>query len=384
MRKTEILAKYFGQLINFPEPKHKLEFSETTENLEEDIPPNAEKIKEAIKNLKNNRGSGEYSITAEFLNWSLSKIIKELKIIFEDIWRTERFPEEWKVISNILLNKIETTLDKQLDFKKAIDSVDTETLGKAIREFGVKNKLTNLIRETFTDTISKVKFMSEISNPLEINTDVRQGDGLSPLLFNCVLEKIGRIRKIKLIEQNIPTVTLGRKNKGIEICCLAFADDIAKVSDNLSSVTTQINPLDEIPNKAGLKISVEKIKIINNIKNAPKLLSRDIEKSAVEERLRKMEIAYGITKLDKLEVLERRIMRKILGPVKTTKVWNLISNDDIYRNKEDMTETIKNGRLQFFGYIYRIDESRLSKRILMYLWEEKATTSFDSRVKEII
>ncbi|XP_046831767.1 uncharacterized protein LOC124429927 [Vespa crabro] len=97
MRKTEIFAKYFGQLINFPEPKHKLEFSETTENLEEDIPPNAEKIKEAIKNLKNNRGSGEYSITAEFLNWSLSKIIKELKIIFEDIWRTGRFPEEWKV-----------------------------------------------------------------------------------------------------------------------------------------------------------------------------------------------------------------------------------------------------------------------------------------------
>ncbi|XP_035731235.1 uncharacterized protein LOC118445651 [Vespa mandarinia] len=391
----EILAKHFDQLLNCPEPKHKLDFSETTENLEEDIPPNAEEIKETINNLKNNKASGEDSITAELLKWSQSKIIEELQLIFEDILRTERFPEEWKValihplhekgdklnvdnyrgisllqtaykiISKILLNRIETTLDKQLgkyqagfrkgrscseqifnlisiirqrilnskdigvtfiDFKKAFDSVDRETIDKTIREFGVKNKLANLI-----------------------------------------------------------------------------------LLDNLKSATTQINLLEEIANKAGLKISVEKTKFITNIKNAPKFLTTDIglvekvkkfkylgeiiqenglEKSAVEEKLPKMEIAYGITKnfynkrLDKLEVLERRIMRKILGPVKTTKVWKLISNNEIYRNIEGITETTRKRRLQFFGHIYRMDESRLTKRILMYLWEKKATTSWIQEVKK--
>ncbi|XP_046831397.1 uncharacterized protein LOC124429780 [Vespa crabro] len=321
-----------------------------------------------------------------------------MKLIFEDIWRTESFPEEWKVALIHALHKKEDKRNdgiykgisllqtaykdifaKFLDFKKAIDSVDTENLGKAIREFGVKNKLANLIRETLTDTISKIKFMGEISNPIEINTDVRQGDGLSPPPFNCVLKIIGRITKIKIKEHNISLVTLGGKSKGIELCCLAFADGFAK--------------------RYWCNGKNKEIQIPSRINS-----TNGLEKSAVEERLRKMEIANGITKhyativnpeclyasdclvlnyrLDKLEVLERRIMRKILGPVKTTKVWNLISNDDIYRNKEDMTETIKNGRLQFFGYIYRIDESRLSKRILMYLWEEKATTSWIQEVKK--
>ena len=35
--------------------------------------------------------------------------------------------------------------------------------------------------------ISK-KCRGEISQPSKINTGVRQGDGLSPILFNCVLE----------------------------------------------------------------------------------------------------------------------------------------------------------------------------------------------------
>ena len=34
--------------------------------------------------------------------------------------------------------------------------------------------------------------------------------------------------------------------------------------------------------------------------------------------------------LDKLEILERRIIRKILGPRKTSEGWKLRSNDEIY------------------------------------------------------
>ena len=35
--------------------------------------------------------------------------------------------------------------------------------------------------------------------------------------------------------------------------------------------------------------------------------------------------------LDKLEILERRIIRKILGPRKTSESWKLRSNDEIYQ-----------------------------------------------------
>ena len=52
--------------------------------------------------------------------------------------------------------------------------------------------------------------------------------------------------------------------------------------------------------------------------------------------------------LEKLEILERRIIRKILGPRKTSEGWKLRSNDEIYRSTENITETVRNRRLVLF------------------------------------
>ena len=87
-------------------------------------------------------------------------------------------------------------------------------------------------------------------------------------------------------------------------------------------------------------------------------------------------------RLDRLEVLERRIIRKILGPVKTTEVWKLRSNDEIYRNIESITKSIRKRRLLFFGHIYRLNDSRLTKRIFKYLWEKKSSTNWIQEVKK--
>lgn len=62
-----------------------------------------------------------------------------------------------------------------IDFKKAIDSVDRETLDGIIREFGINIKLANTTKETLTGTTSNLKFMCELSRPFEIQTGVRQG-----------------------------------------------------------------------------------------------------------------------------------------------------------------------------------------------------------------
>lgn len=63
-----------------------------------------------------------------------------------------------------------------------------------LEEFGTHKKTLTLIKQSKTSTKSKVKFFSEISDSFEIKTAVRQGDGLSSILFNCVLGKV--IRKI--------------------------------------------------------------------------------------------------------------------------------------------------------------------------------------------
>ena len=75
--------------------------------------------------------------------------------------------------------------------------------------------------------------------------------------------------------------------------------------------------------------------------------------------------------LDKLEILERRIIRKILGPRKTSEGWKLRSNDEIYQSIENITETMRKRRLLFFGHLYRMDDNRLTKQIFKYLWGKK-------------
>lgn len=79
-----------------------------------------------------------------------------------------------------------------VDFKKASDSIHWESLLNILKEFGLHPKLIRLIGITLKNTKSKVRFGNELSKPFDINTGLRQGDGLSPLLFNCVLEIIMR------------------------------------------------------------------------------------------------------------------------------------------------------------------------------------------------
>ena len=53
--------------------------------------------------------------------------------------------------------------------------------------------------------------------------------------------------------------------------------------------------------------------------------------------------------LDRPEILERWIIRKILGPGKTSEGWKLRSNVEIYQSIENITETMRKRRLLFFG-----------------------------------
>ena len=105
--------------------------------------------------------------------------------------------------------------------------------------------------------------MGDLSEPFEIKTGVRQGDGLSPLLFNCVLEKVIQEWRKQKIENNVDQpIKLGRTN--IKVDCLAFADDLAILARDTATAQKQIEILKEIAEKVGLQISFEKTEYMSN------------------------------------------------------------------------------------------------------------------------
>lgn len=312
-----------------------------------------------------------------------------------------------------------------VDFKKAYDSIDRESLFQILKEQGLDLKTLALIKETLTNTKSKVKFMGELSEPFEIKTGVRQGDGLSPLLFNCVLEKVIQEWRMQKVEQKVDQpIKLGRTN--VKVDCLAFADDLAILTRDTATAQKQIEILKEIAEKVGLQISFEKTEYMANLKHAPKFLNTKygkikrvhqfkylgeiiqesgLEKIANEARCQKMTTAFRLTQniynkksiskhaklrhyntvikpeclyaaetlvlnrktdLDKIQKRERKIVRKILGPITIDRqTYRLRSNKEV-EQYTDLHSDIKKRRLKFFGHIKRMDPSRLTRQIVEF------------------
>jgi sorting nexin-29 len=82
-----------------------------------------------------------------------------------------------------------------IDFKKAYDSIEREVLYNILLEFGIPKKLVRLIKMCLNETYSKVRIGKLLSDKFPIQNGLKQGDALSPLLFNFALEYA--IRKVQ-------------------------------------------------------------------------------------------------------------------------------------------------------------------------------------------
>ena len=71
-----------------------------------------------------------------------------------------------------------------IDIKKAYDSVRREVLYNILMEYGIPKKLIRLIKMCLTETYNKVRVGKNFSDKFPIRNGLKQGDGLSPLLFN--------------------------------------------------------------------------------------------------------------------------------------------------------------------------------------------------------
>ena len=110
-----------------------------------------------------------------------------------------------------------------IDYEKAFDSVDRETMWKLLRYYGVPKKIISLIRCTFQDMSCKIGHAGQLSESFEVKTGVRQGCLLSPFLFLLVIDWI------------MKTTTTGRNN-GIQWTLWTQLDDLAFLSHNHSQM----------------------------------------------------------------------------------------------------------------------------------------------------
>lgn len=128
-------------------------------------------------------------------NWLLKfvnkhNLIHENQIGFKEQVRTSYHIFTLKSVienSKALKKKVFTTF---IDLKKAFDTVWRERIFYKLIMSNIPANLFRIIHSMYEDTCCRIKFSNGISNEFPSTCGVKQGDVLSPLLFNLFLNDL--------------------------------------------------------------------------------------------------------------------------------------------------------------------------------------------------
>lgn len=123
---------------------------------------------------------------------------------------------------------------------------------KILEKFKIPDGLVNLIQDIYSNNSAKIKTEGKLSASIPVNQGIRQGDSLSPLLFNLIMNEI--IEEIK----NLKGYSLGDEN----ITCVCYADDAALVAEDEDSLQRLLYKFCCVARKFGLTLSTKKTKTL--------------------------------------------------------------------------------------------------------------------------
>ena len=179
------------------------------------------------------------------------------KLVFEKA-------EEPEIIVNILwIIKKAREFQKNIyfcfiDYAKAFDCVDHNKQWKILKELGIPDHLTCLLRNLYAGQEATVRTGHGTTDWFQIRKGVHQGSILSPCLFNLYAEYI--MRNAGLDESQAGIKFARRK-----ISNLRYADDTTLMAESEEELKSFLMKVKEESEKAGLKLNIQKTKIMASV-----------------------------------------------------------------------------------------------------------------------
>ena len=142
-----------------------------------------------------------------------------------------------------------------LDYAKAFDCVDHNQLWKILKEMGIQDHLTCLLRNLYAGQEATVRTGHGTTDWFQIGKGVCQGCILSPSLFNFYAEHIMR-------NAGLEGTQAGIKIAGRNINNLRYVDDTTLMAESEEELKSLVMKVKEESKKVGLKLNIQKMKIM--------------------------------------------------------------------------------------------------------------------------
>ena len=159
-----------------------------------------------------------------------------------------------------------------VDITKAYDSVDRHAFIAILKNYKVPCQLIDIIKEMYTDTWCQVRTAEGSSEEFRVESGVRQGCVLSPLLFTCFMDKI--------LRETLETTPRGwsiehTTTKGLfltyrektptktDIQNIQYADDLTLVAESGEELQFMVNTLDRACMRWRMTINGTKTKTVS-------------------------------------------------------------------------------------------------------------------------
>ena len=137
-----------------------------------------------------------------------------------------------------------------LDQEKAYDRVHSSFLLAIMTRVGIPATFIQTIQSLFFQSVTHIVINGFLTNGVPQRRGLRQGDSLSPLLFNLVIEPF-----LRTIQQRL---TGYRLSHTIKICYLAYADDVLLFINGFSDLNDLLQIYDWYAAASNARLNVHK------------------------------------------------------------------------------------------------------------------------------
>lgn len=172
-----------------------------------------------------------------------------------------------------------------VDLKQAFDKVRLKDVLGLLRARRVNEKIIEVIKKLNTNNSSIIRSGSITTKEILVICEIRQGDSISPTLFNLIMGEI-----IKEVKGTGVDYKLDRH--GIKIVC--YADDAVIIYDNEDSLQRMLYRLETTANKFGMLISISKTEALI-ISKEPKRCKLAVYNKSINEVMKFKYLGVDIT-----------------------------------------------------------------------------------------